>query len=190
MGISVQQKGKSMKNIYGIFLRGINVNGVKVPMSDLKTALEELGYEEVRTILATGNVLVTTDIEDQLVIKSHVEAKLKERFNYDAHILIRSYDELLGIVTESNKYPINDTHHKYVLLCESVEVVHELEQLFFAKLVGEKEQFFTLVNNAFWIVEKNNTLTSAFGSKVLGSKKYKSSVTSRNMNTMEKIVNL
>ncbi|MGH8103125.1 MAG: DUF1697 domain-containing protein, partial [bacterium] len=46
---------------YVAFLRGINVGGHKpVRMEDLRKALGSLGFKNVRTILASGNVIFHT----------------------------------------------------------------------------------------------------------------------------------
>ncbi|HYQ86023.1 MAG TPA: DUF1697 domain-containing protein, partial [Bacteroidota bacterium] len=43
---------------YAAFLRGINVGGHKpVRMSDLEKAFGQLGFRNVKTVLASGNVL-------------------------------------------------------------------------------------------------------------------------------------
>lgn len=46
---------------YIALLRGINVGGnKKVPMADLKKMLEKAGYENVRTLLNSGNAVFET----------------------------------------------------------------------------------------------------------------------------------
>jgi len=177
-----------MNNRYGIFLRGINVNGIKIPMKELHAVFEDAGFTDVKTILATGNVLVTTDIEDKTILQKVIESILHQKFDYDAHVIIRTKDELICITEEALSHKADDDQHTYVLLCESDNVVSELYQLFYDKLRGEREQFFAKGNNAVWIVGKNATLESNFGNKVLGSKKYKATMTSRNVNTMQKIL--
>jgi uncharacterized protein (DUF1697 family) len=43
---------------YAALLRGINVGGSrKVPMAELRTLMEGLGYEGVRTYLQSGNAV-------------------------------------------------------------------------------------------------------------------------------------
>src|SRR3984957_19360378 len=41
---------------YAAFLRGVSVGGVNLKMADVANALTDSGLDEVRTILATGNV--------------------------------------------------------------------------------------------------------------------------------------
>ena len=41
-----------------VFLRGINVNGVRLKMKDLKNVFEDSGFEDVKTVLSTENVII------------------------------------------------------------------------------------------------------------------------------------
>ena len=43
---------------YAAFLRGVNVGGVNLKMADVAKAFSEAGFDKVRTILASGNVLL------------------------------------------------------------------------------------------------------------------------------------
>ena len=47
---------------YAAFLRGINISGKnKIPMAELKKAFEEAGFEDVITLLNSGNILFTSN---------------------------------------------------------------------------------------------------------------------------------
>ena len=43
---------------FAAFLRGVNIGGVNLKMAEVATALSDVGFTNVRTILATGNVLL------------------------------------------------------------------------------------------------------------------------------------
>jgi hypothetical protein len=43
---------------YAAFLRGVNVGGVNLTMAEVAAALTDAGFTGVRTILASGNVLL------------------------------------------------------------------------------------------------------------------------------------
>ena len=46
-------------------LRGINVGGHhKVPMAELRTELEKLGYSKVNTLLNSGNIIFKAASDD------------------------------------------------------------------------------------------------------------------------------
>ena len=60
-------------------LRGVNVGGVTVKMADLAEVVRGLGYDDVKTVLASGNVLFTTT-DAASTAKERLEAALRERF--------------------------------------------------------------------------------------------------------------
>ncbi|MBC7960923.1 MAG: DUF1697 domain-containing protein [Vallitaleaceae bacterium] len=181
-----------MDNQYCVFLRGINVNGIKITMQDLKKMFEGMGFTNVQTVLATGNVLLTVPESSgsRDAIKSAIENELSTQFHYEAHVIIRELSEILAVCSLARTYTISEDYHHYLLLCEGTELPLELSELFITLKHAPGEQFIVANKDALWIVPKGDTLNSEFGSKVLGSKKYKSKLTSRNMNTIEKMANL
>jgi uncharacterized protein (DUF1697 family) len=79
---------------YAAFLRGINVGGkVTVPMADLKKSLEELGFERVKTLLNSGNVVFEADADASELTKK-IEDKLHDAFGRRIGVLLRGLDEL------------------------------------------------------------------------------------------------
>ena len=62
--------------LYAIFLRGVNVGGVKVLMKDLATLLQDAGFTQVRTLLASGNVVLGSEATDPARVKEDVERAL------------------------------------------------------------------------------------------------------------------
>jgi len=174
---------------YCVFLRGINVNGIKIKMQDLKTTFLNLGFSEVKTILATGNVIFSLkEVKPEFELKEYIETELRKVFQYDAHVMLRSRSNIDSICQKARELPLQEEHHLYVLLCESEEVVGELVALFDTVEHSESEQVLPLRTELIWIVAKGETLESQFGSKILGSKKYKDKLTSRNINTLEKML--
>jgi uncharacterized protein (DUF1697 family) len=66
-------------NTYVVLLRGINVGGKNtVPMMGLKKCLEELGFANVSTYLASGNVIVQSD-QRATEVKAQIEEALPEQ---------------------------------------------------------------------------------------------------------------
>jgi len=62
-----------------VLLRAVNVGGTsKLPMATLKATLEGLGCRDVRTLLASGNAVVSTKIAGAALEKSLEEALAAE----------------------------------------------------------------------------------------------------------------
>ena len=72
---------------YLVLLRGINVGGKnKVPMAELRTLLEDLGFENVSTYIASGNVLLDSKLSASKVA-AKIESALPKAFKLDAELI-------------------------------------------------------------------------------------------------------
>jgi len=76
-----------MMNTYIILMRGINVGGKnKLPMADLAKCLAELGFSNVLTYIASGNVILRSD-KNADEIKAQIEKALPENFKLDTDLI-------------------------------------------------------------------------------------------------------
>jgi uncharacterized protein (DUF1697 family) len=79
-------------------LRGINVGKAKtVAMDDLRTIAESLGYQDVRTLLRSGNVILSGDGRPGDVSK-RFETAIDERLHIDVKVVVRTAAELQAVV--------------------------------------------------------------------------------------------
>jgi uncharacterized protein (DUF1697 family) len=79
-------KAKESKG-YAILLRGINVGGKNIiPMAGLKSVLEELGFANVSTYIASGNVILESD-QPATEIEAQIEAALIKSFKLDSELI-------------------------------------------------------------------------------------------------------
>lgn len=89
---------------YIALLRGINVGKAKpVSMADLRLALERAGFEDVRTILRSGNVVLRGRVSADAVageLERVIERDLKTR----SSIVIRTSEELTRAIN-ANPFP-------------------------------------------------------------------------------------
>jgi uncharacterized protein (DUF1697 family) len=80
---------------YAAFLRGINVGGhAPIKMADLKVAFENMGFENVRTVLASGNVVFETVKKKPALLAKEIGAGLKKAFEKDIAVAVRGLDDL------------------------------------------------------------------------------------------------
>lgn len=82
---------------YISFLRAINVSGRTVKMDHLRGIFESLGFTNVETFIASGNVIFETKSKDIGKLEKIIESKLKEVFGFEVAAFIRSGSELAGI---------------------------------------------------------------------------------------------
>ncbi|MFG1931079.1 DUF1697 domain-containing protein [Mycobacterium sp. NPDC048908] len=169
---------------YAAFLRGVNVGGVNLKMAEVAKALEEAGFTNVRTILASGNVLLESRSGVDAVRKK-AEKALRDAFGYDAWVLAYDVDTVAKI---SENYPFDrdvDGRHSYVTFVTDEQVLDELAGL--AKQAGPEEKIKRGEGVIYWQVPKTGTLDTTIG-KTMGKKRYKSSTTTRNLRTVEKVL--
>jgi uncharacterized protein (DUF1697 family) len=167
---------------FAAFLRGVNVGGVNLKMSEVAAALTDAGFANVRTILATGNVLLESS-SGVAAVRKKAEAALRERFGYDAWVLAYDIDTVRAI---NEAYPFErevDGYQSYVTFVTDAAVLDELAAL----APGPKEKISRGEGVVYWQVPKGSTLQSAIG-QTMGKKRYKSSTTTRNLRTLDKVL--
>jgi uncharacterized protein (DUF1697 family) len=83
---------------YVALLRGVNVGGHrKVPMAELREALEAAGFDRVRTYIQSGNVVLDSDLKTGAVGEA-VAAVIADRFGHTVPVMVRSGADLDRVV--------------------------------------------------------------------------------------------
>jgi uncharacterized protein (DUF1697 family) len=82
-------------------IRGINVGKAKrVAMSDLRASIEELGYDDVRTLLNSGNVLFRATRPRMAALAQEIEAGIVAKLGVSARVIVFGSAELNAIIRE------------------------------------------------------------------------------------------
>lgn len=99
-----------------VLLRGINLGSRnRIAMPELREALEEAGFEDVRTHLQSGNVVLTSRAKPESVARK-VERVIEERFGLEIPAVVRSRAQLAAVVkrnpladvvTEPKRYQVS-----------------------------------------------------------------------------------
>ena len=85
-------------------LRAVNVGGTgKLPMADLKTICEELGFADVRTYIASGNVVFSSR-KSEAALKAALEKRLQAYAGKPVGVLLRNAAEMAQILSD-NPFP-------------------------------------------------------------------------------------
>ncbi len=169
---------------YAVFLRGVNVGGVNLKMAEVATALTDAGFSAVRTILASGNVLLESSAKAAAVRKK-TETTLRKSFGYDAWVLAYDLDAVRTIVDAYPFEPEVEGYQYYVTFVADTAVLDELAAL--ADQAGADEKISRGDGVVYWQVPKGSTLDSTIG-KTMGKPRYKSSTTTRNLRTLAKLL--
>lgn len=83
---------------YVALLRGIGPANPNQRHEKLRDVFEELGFEDVRTVISSGNVLFRSDSTDIEEMEATIEAAWPEKLGFSSTTIIRSTPDLQGLV--------------------------------------------------------------------------------------------
>lgn len=173
-------------------LRGINVGkAARIAMSDLRACTEAAGSTEVKTFLASGNLLVT-DPRSVDELRAVLEAVYADRFGYDAVVQVLTRDALEAAV-ESYPFDTVAEHHDYVVFSDDPVVTTRVARAMRTAIDASggatvpTEAVAAGPGCVHWRVPRGATLTSE-ASAVLGHRENKRHLTTRNITTLRKML--
>src|ERR1700752_3680423 len=111
-------------------LRAVNVGGVKVSMADLKALLVDLGFEDVRTLFNSGNVVFrgkTTGAD----LEKLLEMEFAKRAGRPTEFFVRTAEEWKSIIDRNpmTDQARRDPGHLLVVVLKRVPSDQEVESL-------------------------------------------------------------
>jgi uncharacterized protein (DUF1697 family) len=170
---------------FAALLRGVNVGGINLKMADVAEVFTGLGLDNVKTVLASGNVLFdSTDSTDEL--KPRIEKGLGERFGYDAAVHVLELEAIRRVIDDFPFDAQREGWHPHVVFVSDAGTARDLLAL--QETLDEGAESIKPDDGViYWTVERGNTLSSVFG-KETGRAKYKSSTTTRNLRTLQKLL--
>lgn len=190
--LAMNKKAKTRGTVatsYVAFLRGINNIGRKtVKMEELKHIFEINGFQNVKTILASGNIVFETPIQDTSILITETEKQLEKNLGYKVNIVLRTLDELHLLVKSNPFKQIKLTPRTKLLLTFSPEM--SISRLKIPYKSPDKD--FTILqiagNDIYSVV---NLLPNKRPYRIISflEKEFGKKITTRNWNTIVKIVN-
>lgn len=72
-------------------------------MADLKSVFEDMGFENVKTYIQSGNVIFGSKEKDFIKLEKKIEKVLSEKFNYTSKVVIVSRDHLKSVIENAPK---------------------------------------------------------------------------------------
>jgi uncharacterized protein (DUF1697 family) len=96
------------------FLRAVNVGKRQMKMAELTALCEELGYTEIKTILASGNVRFKSKKNP----KAELEAAIEKRWGWLSECVMRSGKEVEAMLASKPfaKYSDEGNFNRYVMM--------------------------------------------------------------------------
>ena len=170
-----------------VLLRGINVGGKnKLPMKDLVVILEDLGFENVRTYIQSGNAVGHSRRKPPAKMNSQISAVIGEAYGFEPSVLILTLEELEAAMA-SNPFPKATKEPKslHLFLLSKKAKKPDLEKISAAKASSER---FELTDRVFYLHAPDGIARSKLAANV---EKYLSvPTTARNWNSITKIAAL
>jgi uncharacterized protein (DUF1697 family) len=169
-------------------LRGINVGKAKqIPMAGLRALLEGAGYTDVRTLLRSGNVVLTAASKDPAAVAADVERLIEGQYGFSSRVVVRSRaqvqavvdrDPFAGVATDGAKYLVGFCAAK-----PAKGVLDGLDPEVFApeRWVLDGDTLYLWLPGGI----NDSKLVKATSDKALGV-----AVTARNWNTVRKLLEL
>lgn len=164
--------------------RGINVGGHnKLPMKNLRDQMAKLGFADVRTYIASGNMLFETDENDTDKLAQMIADSVEKHQGFSPKVLLITKERLTRIIDQCPFDPAEeDARFLYVFFWAEISVVKDLAP--FTAIATPEEQI-SLSDDAFYFFSPAGIGTSKLGSKV--EKIGKVAATARNWRTMQKL---
>ena len=169
---------------YVALLRGVNVGGINIKSADLARVFRDLGLGDVKTVLASGNVLFDAPRADA-ALKQRIEDALSAAFGYDAWVILRTQASLHDVV-EGYPFPESGAKQPWVMFLEDPDVVDDLLSVE-GNLDPSVERVQTGKGVIYWEVTPGMTVKSVFG-KHSARARFKSVTTTRNLRTLRKLL--
>ncbi len=164
--------------------RGINVGkSNRVPMAELRTKLEDAGFEAVVTIGQSGNVIVTGDDSEEKV-RSSIHAAMTSGFGVDVPLVVRSADEIRAVLDANPLKEIADDGSKYlaIFLSEAPSPAQAAE----LEAEDVSPEVVTLRGRTAFVWTPNGVKAMRVSHTAL-EKRFGVTATARNWNTLQKI---
>ena len=168
-----------------VFLRAINVGGHTTRMETLRQEFESLGFSEVETFIASGNVAFQSAENDTAALEQKIAAGLQAALGYAVAAFIRSGLELNQIAA----YPAFPLAQVQAATAFNVAFLPgPLEEADVRKLMALKtgiDDFAYHGREVYWLCQKKqseSTFSNALLERTLGMK-----TTLRGLNTLRKM---
>lgn len=105
-----------------VLLRGINLaQRNRVAMPELRVALEEAGFRDVRTYVQSGNVVLSSTRSPERVARD-VGALIARRFGFEIAVVVRSRAELEEVVRRNPLAHVASNPSRYLVTFMSGEL--------------------------------------------------------------------
>ena len=159
---------------YIAFLRAINVGGGRtIKMKALPQPFESLGFSNVATFIASGNVLFETRAKSVKALEKKIENRLREELGYGVATFIRT-DTQLARIARYKSFPqakINDASEFNIILLSDKLGKRSRQKVM--ELKTDTNEIHVRGREIYWLRRKEkgkSTFSTILFEKVLGKR--------------------
>lgn len=167
------------------FLRAINVDGHNVKMDHLRQLFESLGFSNVETFIASGNVIFDAKTGNTKLLEKKIENKLQEALRYEVATFIRT-DAELGEIAKYKPFPRSKLDVAIALnIGFLAEALDDTSKQKLMALQTDIDDFHVHGREIYWLCSKKQSdskISNVVIEKTLGMK-----ATLRGVNTVNKM---
>ena len=168
---------------YLCLLRGINVGKKQMKMAEARQMFEDLGYTNVQSVLASGNISFESNSDDVSTITERLEKAIVETFGFESRVLIITAEDVQRAIEH---LPFTQEQRDHANIAMIVFLSEEPEPDDFSALLNwhEGDEVMTLNGRELYIYYVNGSARSKLTLTVI-EKYLKVIGTARNLNTVE-----
>lgn len=171
---------------YIVLLRGVMPSGKnKVPMAQLRQVLADAGFQDVRSYIASGNILLTTELPSP-AIASKVRQLIKENIGPDLPVIVKTRQEVQSLLDRNPFLSGHDLSRLFFVFFAQKPSSEAMQKLQAQNFGEEKLALFT--DGAVMYIPGTygkGKLSNNYLEKQLGI-----DATMRNLNTLTKLTEL
>jgi uncharacterized protein (DUF1697 family) len=171
---------------YIAFLRAINVGGHTVTMVQLRKSFEKLGFSNVETFIASGNVIFDTAARSAAKLERMIEAALREELGYEVATFIRTPAEVASVAAYRpfSDAEIAKSHDLYIGFLTAAPAAEAEQKLM--SLASDNDAFHVAGREVYWLVRTKMSESRFTGAMI--EKTLRLPTTMRNVRTIRRIV--
>ena len=171
---------------YIVLLKGINVGGHrKVPMAELRELLTKSGFESVKTYIQSGNVILQSPEKSIGKIEETMHTIILNHFGFEVSVLVKTRQGLERIFNDS-PFPEDIKKSSYFMM------LHESPEQELVQMASEKQyegEVYYIINDCIYFYCAKGYGKAKFNANFF-ERKLQTFATSRNYNTMLKLLSL
>jgi uncharacterized protein (DUF1697 family) len=166
-------------------LRGVNVGPTtKVGMAPLRAVFAGLGFSEIKTYVNSGNVVFS----GKKASAKKIEAAIAKELGFDGPVVLRTRDELAGVVAANPLAAIADNPARYLVLFSGGATI-DAERVADVDRDALKPEVFAIRGSEAYLWLPGGVQSSKLV-KAISEKRLGVTLTGRNWRTVEKLLAL